>query len=53
MPPILLQQDSIKVTERSYPDDNCKKKAKEVENIILSGPQCTPGPEQNFRSKDY
>jgi len=35
--------------EELYPDDNCKKRGKEVENIILSGPQCTPGPEQVFR----
>ena len=25
--------------------DNCKKRAKEVENINLSGPECTSGPE--------
>ena len=39
--------------EEIYPVDNCKERAMEVENIILSGPECTPGPEMVFRSKDY
>jgi hypothetical protein len=32
--------------EELHPVYICKKRAKEVENIILSGPQCTPGPEE-------
>ena len=37
--------------EELYPVDFCKKRAQEVENIILFGAQCTPGPEQVSRVK--